>query len=38
MVVQALQRMQQSLRAVLKNVHDEAERSSDMVIEVQKLV
>ena len=38
MVVQALQRMQQSLRAVLKNVRDEAERSTNMVIEVQKLV
>ena len=38
MVVQALQRMQESLRGVLRNVHTEAENSADMVLEVQGLV
>ncbi len=38
MVVQALARMQKSLRTVLKNVHDEAENSANMVTEVQGLV
>ncbi len=38
MMVQALAKMQKSLRAVLKNVHDEAENSANMVTEVQGLV
>lgn len=38
MMVQALAKMQKSLRAVLKNVHDEAENSANMVTEVQALV
>ena len=38
MVMQALGKMQKALRSVLKNVHDEAENSANMVIEVQGLV
>lgn len=38
MVVQALSRMQKSLRGLLKNVTVEAENSVDMVNEVQQLV
>ena len=38
MMVQALAKMQQSLRSVLRNVHDEAENSANMVSEVQLLV
>lgn len=38
MVVQALSRMQQSLRGLLKNVTVEAENSVDMVTEVRQLV
>lgn len=38
MMVQALAKMQKALRTVLKNVHDEAENSANMVTEVQSLV
>ncbi|MBR1694337.1 MAG: MCP four helix bundle domain-containing protein, partial [Selenomonas sp.] len=38
MMVQALDKMQKSLRTVLKNVHDEAENSANMVTDVQALV
>ncbi|BAL82330.1 putative methyl-accepting chemotaxis protein [Selenomonas ruminantium subsp. lactilytica TAM6421] len=38
MVVQALEKMQQSLHGLLKNVTVEAEKSVDMVLEVQQLV
>lgn len=38
MVVQALSRMQQALRGVLKNVNEEAGHSATMVAEVQGLV
>lgn len=38
LVMQALVRMQKALRSVIKNVHDEAENSANMVIEVQGLV
>ena len=38
MMVQALAKMQKSLRTVLKNVHDEAENSANMVTDVQALV
>ncbi len=38
MVMLALGKMQKALRSVLKNVHDEAENSANMVIEVQGLV
>jgi len=38
MMVQALDKMQKSLRSVLKNVHDEAENSANMVTDVQALV
>ena len=38
MVMQALGKMQKALRSVLKNVHDEAENSANMVVEVQGLV
>lgn len=37
-MVQALQKMQQSLRSVLRQVHDEAENSVRMVGEVQSLI
>jgi len=38
MMVQALDKMQKALRTVLKNVHDEAENSANMVTDVQALV
>lgn len=38
LVMQALGRMQKALRSVIKNVHDEAENSANMVTEVQGLV
>jgi len=38
MVMQALGKMQKALRSVLKNVHDEAENSANMVTDVQALV
>ena len=38
MMVQALDKMQKALRTVLKNVHDEAENSANLVTDVQALV
>lgn len=37
-MIQALKRMQTELRNVLKEVHDEADKSADMVQEIQSLV
>ena len=37
-MVQALQKMQSSLRSVLKEVREEADKSADMALEVQHLV
>ena len=37
-MIQALKRMQTALRSVLQEVHDEADKSADMVQEIQSLV